>query len=224
MNDDTIIGVISEGPADRAVITNILKGALGIDDSNIRALLPINKTDETDRARIKSVEEFGGWTSVKNECIEKKIINEFLAMEGQDFIIIHLDTAEASEYGVTSIPVKNGDYADNLRKLVVEIIDEWLEDQEVIDSTLHAVAVEEIDAWLLTIYDGDKDSSQSSDPKKKLGFILAKRGINTTSDYNNYLKLSKPFSKPKEVKKYKFPDMNASLKAFINEVITKTQS
>lgn len=219
MNDNTIIGVISEGHADRAVITNILKGTLGIDDSNIRALLPINKIDETDRSRVKEKEEFGGWTSVKNECIEKKIINQFLAMDGQDFIVIHLDTAEASQYGVSSIPAKNDDYAESLRAFVVEIIDGWLDDQAVIDSTLHAVAVEEIDAWLLTIYDGGKDSSQSTDPKKKLGFILGKDGLNTTSDYNNYLKLSKPFSKPKEVKKFKFTEKNASLAAFVEEIL-----
>ncbi|NGM72836.1 hypothetical protein [Sphingobacterium sp. SGL-16] len=224
MNDNTIIGVISEGPADRAVITNVLKCTLGIDDANIRALLPINKTDETDRARIKGNDEFGGWSSVKNECIEKKIINQFLAIDGQDFIIIHLDTAEASQYGVLRIPEKNDNYAVNLRELVVEIIDGWLENQEVIDSTLHAVAVEEIDAWLLTIYDVGKDSCKSTDPKKKLGFILGKNQINSTSDYDNYLKLSKPFSKPKEVKRNKFSDFNASLKEFINEVITKTKS
>lgn len=221
MNEDTIIGVISEGPADRAVITNILKGTLGIDDSNIRALLPINKTDETDRSRVRERDEFGGWTSVKNECIEKKIINQFLAIDGQDFIIIHLDTAEASEYGVTAIPVKDKNYAENLRALVVGLIDEWLEDKEVIDSTLHAVAVEEIDAWLLTIYDGRKDSSHSADPKKKLGLILGKDKINTTSDYDNYLQLSKPFSKAKDVKRFKFPSKNLSLKAFIEEVLSK---
>src|SRR5690606_12750885 len=201
---DSIIGVISEGHADRAVITNILKGTLGIDESNIRALLPINKTDETDRSREKTVEEFGGWTSVKNECIEKRIISQFLALEGQDFIVIHLDTAEANQYGVQSIPAKDETYGEKLRGLVVDLIDGWLGEQEIIDATLHAVAIEETDAWLLTIYDAGKNSINSADPKKKLGFILSKAGAHTTSDYDNYLKLSKTFSKAKEVKKYRY--------------------
>lgn len=221
MNDDTIIGVIAEGHADRAVITNVLKGTLGIDESNIRPLLPINKTDETDRSRVKDAEEFGGWSSVKNECIEKKIINHFLALDGQDFIVIHIDTAEASQYGIQSIPAKDKDYAPNLRMLVINLIDEWLGEEDIVNSTLHAVAIEEIDAWLLTIYDSGKDSAKSADPKKKLGFILSKKNIDTTSDYENYLKLSKPLSKSKEVKQYKFPNFNASLKAFIDEIVDK---
>jgi len=218
---DSIIGVISEGHADRAVITNILKGTLGIDESNIRALLPINKTDETDRSREKTVEEFGGWTSVKNECIEKRIISQFLALEGQDFIVIHLDTAEANQYGVQSIPAKDETYGEKLRGLVVDLIDGWLGEQEIIDATLHAVAIEETDAWLLTIYDAGKNSINSADPKKKLGFILSKAGAHTTSDYDNYLKLSKTFSKAKEVKKYRYLDSNCSLKAFVEEIVDK---
>ncbi|MGJ1481372.1 hypothetical protein [Sphingobacterium multivorum] len=221
MDSNTIIGVISEGHADRAVITNILKGTLGIDDSNIRALLPINKLDETDRSRVKDIEEFGGWTSVKNECIEKKIIRQFLAMDGQDFIVIHLDTAEASQYGINAMPSKNDNYAENLRSLIVDLIDGWLEEQEIVKTILHAVAVEETEAWLLTIHDVGKDSSTSADPKKKLGFILSKSSADTTSDYDNYLKLSKSFCKPKEVRRFKYPEYNSSLKAFIEETILK---
>lgn len=218
---ESIVGVICEGHADRAVIINILKGVLGIDESNIRALLPINKTDETDRSRIASVEEFGGWTSVKNECIEKKIISQFLSLEGQDFIVVHLDTAEASEYGISSIPEKNDNYADNLRALLVELVDGWLEEEDIIKCTIHAIAVEEIDAWLLAIYEPGKDSTTTADPKKRLGYSLGRKKINTTSNYDNYLKLSKPLSKAKDLKRNRYPEFNASLKAFIEEIEEK---
>jgi hypothetical protein len=218
---NSIIGVISEGPADQAVITNVLKGTLGIDDSNIRPLLPINKTDETDRSIPKTVEEFGGWSSVKKECIEKKIINQFLAIDGQDYIVVHLDSAEASQYGVPSIPVKDENYAQNLRILMIELIDSWLEDRKVIDSTLHALAIEETDAWLLTIYEPGRDSTKSADPKKRLSFILSKEKVDSSSNYNNYLKLSRPLSKAKEVRKRIFSQFNISLEAFIEEVVSK---
>lgn len=218
------IGVISEGHADRAVITNIIKGITGLDEVEIKALLPIEALDETDKSIAKKVEEFGGWTSVKNECEKKNIIDDFLAIEGQDYIVIHLDTAEASEYGIKNIPEKDEHYAKNLRNMVVDQIDDWISDQDVIKRILHAVAVEEIDAWLLTIYGGKKDTSKSADPKKTLSFVLGKNGINSASNFVNYLKLSRPFSKPKEVIKYKFHEFNYSLKAFFEEVEDKTKN
>lgn len=216
-----IIGVISEGHADRAVIVNILKGVMGLDDSDIRPLLPINQLDETDKSISKKIEEFGGWTSVKRECEQKRIIEEFLSLEGQDYIVVHLDTAEASQYGIKNIPVKDANYAKSLRNSVVNLVDNWINDAEVSKKILHAIAVEEIDAWLLTIYDPGKDSSKSADPKRTLSFILGKKNLNSTSDYANYLKLSKLLSKPKEIRKGKFSSYNYSLNAFCEEIAKK---
>lgn len=213
------IGVISEGHADRAVILNIIKGITGLDDSDIKAILPIRALDETDKARVKDKEEFGGWPSVKNECEKGILINEFLSIEGQDFVVIHLDTAECHEYGVQRPNKKENEYGKKVIDLVIDQINSLL---GAIDknSFLYAIAVEETDAWILPIYES-KDSTTSYKAKEKLSSVLAKKSINSTSDYNNFLILSKPFLNGKAVKKGKFLEYNYSLNAFVEEVQAK---
>lgn len=212
------IGIISEGHADRAVITNILIGLTGIDPSDIESLRPIDKFDETDKATINPL-KFGGWNSVKEECEGRKLIDEFLAIEGQDFIVIHIDTAEADQFGIKRPNKKSGNYGEVLRALVVQKINSWL-NKDLNDEILFAIAIEEIDAWILTIYD-QNDSTTSATPKEKLSRILGKLEINSTSDYNNFLMISKPLSKEKDIKKGKFLEYNSSLNAFYEEVNTK---
>ena len=211
------IGVISEGHADRAVIENILLGLTGLDKSNIIALRPIYNLDETDKAN-KDPMTFSSWSIIKEECEERELIDGFLAMEGQDFVVIHVDTAEADQYGVKR-PVKSSTYCQDLRSLVVDEINSWLK-KDISDQILYAIAIEEIDAWILTIYE-KRDSTSSISPKERLGRILGKKGINSTSDYDNYLKLSKPLSKDREIKREKFLDYNCSLNAFFEEIKTK---
>lgn len=211
------IGVISEGHADRAVITNILTGLTGIDSSDIEPLRPIDKYDETDKSSQHKL-TFGGWNAVQEECQTRKLIDEFLSIEGQDFIVIHLDTAEADQYNVKR-PVKSDSYGIELRELVIEQINKWL-NTDISTSILYAIAVEEIDAWILPIFDA-RDSTNSAKPKEKLNTILKKSKISSESNYENFLVLSKKLSKEREIKKGKFLNYNSSLKAFFEEVQAK---
>jgi len=212
------IGVICEGHADRAVITNIITGITGLDRSNILALRPTNKSDETDKA-FKNPKSISSWSVIKEECEKKELINEFLAIEGQDFVVIHIDTAEAGSYGVNSPNKKSDNYCENIRSLVVGKINDWLV-TDLSKSILYAVAVEEIDAWVLTIYE-QGDSSKPANPKKQLSRVLAKKDLDSTSNYNNYLILSNPLSKQREITKNNYLSYNCSLKAFHDEVKTK---
>ena len=183
------IGVISEGHADRAVITNVIAGLTGIDPSQIEAIRPIDNYDETDKA-ILDPKSFGGWTAVKEECEKREMIDLFLAIEGQDFIAIHIDTAEAESYGIKR-PDKNApNYCEILRELLVQQINIWLK-EDLASQVLYAIAIEEIEAWILTIYD-QQDSTRSAKPKEKLSKILGKKEIKSTSDYDNFLEISKP--------------------------------
>jgi hypothetical protein len=215
------IGVISEGHADRAVITNILTGLVGIDSSDIEPLRPIDKKDETDKA-ISNPLSFGGWTAVKEECETRKLIDDFLAIEGQDFIIIHIDTTEADQYGVTRPNKSEPDYNFELRKRVIDEINKWLK-KDLSNELLYAISIEEIDAWILTIYD-PRDSTKAAQPKEKLSRVLGKLNIDSTSNYENYLSISKPLSKPRDIRKGKFLDYNDSLSAFFEEIHTKILS
>lgn len=211
------IGVISEGHADRAVIENILVGLTGLDSSNVIAIRPIYNLDETDKAN-KDPMTFSSWSVVKEECEERELIDGFLAMEGQDFVVIHIDTAEADQYGIKR-PAKTSTYCQDLRSLVVDEINSWLK-EDISDQILYAIAIEEIDAWILTIYE-KRDSTTSTSPKEKLEYILRKKDVNSASDYDNYLKLSKPLSKGREIRREKFLDYNCSLNAFFEEIKTK---
>lgn len=212
------IGIISEGHADRAVIENILIGLIGIENFEIQPLRPIINLDETDKSN-KNAQTFSSWSIVKDECEKRELIDGFLAFEGQDFIVIHIDTAEAELYGIKRPEKKKKDFCLELRNLVVTEIRKWLE-IDLDSKILHAVAIEEIDAWIMTIYSSD-DSASVVNAKEKLGRILSRQEITTTSNYDNYLLLSKKFSKLKDVVKGGFLKKNCSLNAFCEEVKTK---
>lgn len=211
------IGIIAEGHADRAVITNIITGITGIDSSNIHALRPTDAMDETDKA-YRNASSFSNWSLVKEECEKRELIDGFLSMEGPNFIVIHIDTAEAGEYGIIR-PQKNKEYCAELRNLIIEQINIWLGEDKS-NEILYAIAVEETDAWILTIYDSN-DSSKSASPKEKLSRILGKKGLDSTSNYDNFLRISKPLSKKREITKGNFLSYNCSLHAFYEEVKTK---
>lgn len=211
------IGVISEGHADRAVITNIITGITGLDSNDIIAIRPEYNSDETDKA-LKS-KNFSTWSVVKTECETRELIDLFLAVEGQQFVVIHIDTAEAEEYGIKR-PNKNSEtYCEELREKVIKQINIWFK-EDLSASILYAVAIEEIDAWILTIYE-PKDSTQSAKPKERLQKTLGKKEINSTSNYDNFLEISKPLSKIKKINQGKFLTYNCSLNAFFEEVKDK---
>lgn len=211
------IGVISEGHSDRAVILNIITGITRLDSSDLIPIRPEVDYDETDKA-FRNPNLFSTWSLVKKECQEREKIEQFLALEGHEYVVIHIDTAEAGNYGIAR-PTKDKDYCVTLRNLVIAKINEWLEDNHL-ESVLYAIAIEEIDAWILTIHE-QKDSTKSVSPKEKLKRVLGRKNINSTVSYNNYLLLSEPLSREREVKKGKFLEYNCSLKLFFEEVKSK---
>lgn len=211
------VGVICEGHTDRAVIVNILKGMKSLDSSDIIAIRPIDDYDETDLANMPK-DQFSTWSVVKKECEEREKIRSFLSIEGQENVVIHFDSCESDEFDVGK-PVKDSNYAAKLRSAVVAKMDEWLEG-EFVDEIIHAVAVEEIESWVLTIYE-QKDSSGSADPKAKLKRVLSKKGITYSHDYKGFLKISKHFTKAKNFKKDRYRSYNDSLNEFCSEIETK---
>jgi hypothetical protein len=213
------IGVIAEGHSDRAVIANILMGITGLDESQIQALRPIYAKDATDKALTNPL-TYSNWSLVKEECEKRRLIDGFLAIEGQDFVVIHLDTAEGALFGVQKPARATQNYGAVVRQLTVDKINEWLKG-ELKEEVLYAVAVEEIDAWILTIYDAKANSSVILNPKEKLNRVLGKAGIKSTAGYDNYLLISNPLSKTKEIAKGKFLERNESLEAFYQEILDK---
>lgn len=209
-----MIGVISEGTSDQAVISNILSGICKIDSSEISFIRPNDAVDETDISGNQDL-TLGGWSRVKMECENNELIDQFLTIEGNEFIIIHIDTAECQEYGITR-PEKNSEYCKNLRELVINEIKKWLGDYPN-EFAIYAIAVEEIDAWILTIYE-KRDSSTSANPKAKLEY---KSRSKAPENYNEGYEISKPFRKPKNFTKEKYRDYNTSLDLFCLEIEEK---
>ena len=211
------IGVICEGHTDRAVISKILKGLKGIDSSQIVPLRPDYSRDETDLA-VNPVDSFCSWTNVREECLNREKISRFLSNEDQGIIIIQVDSAESHEFGVTK-PEKNQNYSSVLRQRIIEKINEWL-DNEFLDETIYAVAIEETEAWILTIYES-RDSTTSADPKARLKRILSKKGVKYTHNLEGFSDISDKFSKRKNFAKEKYLTFNQSLADFCQEVEDK---
>jgi len=118
----------------------------------------------------------------------------------------------------------NPDYSSQLRELSKVKIDEWL-DNSYKDKIRYAIAIEETDAWVLTIYNqSGKDTCTFNNPKKKLQFIIAEQKLTRKQLQNNekvkpkeltvkdYKELSEKFRDPKQLKIY--AKLNQSLDEF----------
>jgi hypothetical protein len=202
------VAIYSEGPADSEVITNILKGALGIDRSDIKYDLPELDFDETDLQNQK-IGKFSSWSSVKQECETRKKINDFLnTFDTNRFIVIHLDTAERSDYGATKT-VKGKDsvsYSEDLRKEIITTIHTWLK-HNYTERIAYAIAIEETDAWVLTLANNiSGDTAKIAKPKEKLSRSydsivsrsIAKK-IGNLKESEQKQVLSEGFRKPKQL-------------------------
>lgn len=222
-------GIIAEGKSDLAVITNILKGALGVDRSDIEYLVPELDYDETDLARMRP-EQFSNWTIVKAKCTEGLLVQRwFKGIDDNRFIVIHIDTAERLETGFGVTQPKKEDtayYTSLVREAVILKLKEWL-GENFHEKTAFAVAVEETEAWLIPIYE-DKASEETGfypDPKKRFKETVHRTKIFSDKErmkifqmdkLNEFKEWSKPLRKMKDLEKY--CERNASLKQFCEEL------
>lgn len=211
------IGIIAEGHSDRAVIKNILQGITGIDGNDIIAILPIDALDETDLANIPR-EQFGGWAAVRNECMQREFIDLFFERFGDNFMVIQIDTAESAQYGITQ-PKKDGTYTTEIRKLIIRKIIEWI-GNDISENLLFAIAVEEIDAWILTILE-NRDSSLSADPKKRLERIKGFRPGRMKPNFELYCSYSDKLKFASDQEMASFRSRNQSLDLFCEEIAIK---
>jgi hypothetical protein len=188
------VGIIAEGRGDLAVITNILKGVLNIDQSDIQYILPEYDLDETDLAKMPP-EQFSSWSVVRQKCIERTNITRFFnnPIDDNRFLIIHLDTAERFQknYDVTepAISQKEG-YVEEVRSNVIRKMNEWMGDQSS-NQIDFAVAVEETDAWVLTIFENStKETAYLPNAKERLKRIINKPNFMRNKDRKSFFQMS----------------------------------
>jgi hypothetical protein len=223
------IGVVSEGPADFAVVRNVIKGALGLDGSDVDSIRPELNSDETD-LNAPGARSFSNWQIVRDECTSGAVIAEYLDFADDRIVIAHVDTAECELEGfdVARPPRQREDYVSACREAVVTRAREWLTGRAV-DRIVFAIAVEETDAWLLPVYAVNMrgDTGAVVDPKKRLierelprtnmlsdrerARILALR-----KELDRYHQLSQPLRKSKAL--LEASARNASLDAFVRDL------
>ncbi len=193
-------GIIAEGISDCAVIQNILLGLFeDLDDEDIRFLRPELQMDNTDKATHEmNVDQFSNWTIVKQECQEQFKIASFLdnQIEGEKYLILQIDTAECEEVGYDiARPKKGKQYCGELRNLVIDKVNEWL-DGNWEDEIFYAICIEETEAWVYTLYE-QKDTSKSLKAKEAFNRFLSKL---LKKDKNFARKFSALKNKPENAK------------------------
>ena len=210
------IGIVCEGHSDRAVIENILIGVTGLNSSDFVPILPT--PDNTSKGQLNP-DTFGSWTNVVNECKTKKKIAPFLMLADSTHIVVHLDTAEADAMGIELPDIKDIEYCHKVRKIFIENIDLWL-GENYKEVTLYAIAIQEIDAWVLTIFD-KSENCKVINAKKRFQYVLGKKTKKWVPNFVNYQVYSELFRNAKKTKKEGYLSYNCSLRLFWEEAESK---
>lgn len=79
------VGIVAEGPADIAVVMNILHGKLGVEQKDVLPIRPELTLDETDLAAKRKAgyspqrpEQHSNWQLVLEECAARTRLRDFL--------------------------------------------------------------------------------------------------------------------------------------------------
>jgi len=188
-------GLVTEGVTDQTILKSILAGWTGNKKLVMKELQP-------------KPEEPGGWTKVFQYC-------ESLDFKGAfsyyDFIVVQIDTDFMSGDSVGEkyrIDLKDLDVKERVeafREKIIELIGEEFY-EEYSDRIIFAIAVNEIECWLLPVYfTGTKakknvsciDTLNQVLPQKE-GFYIDPKAKSKA----DYPKLAKNFRKKKAIQKY----------------------
>lgn len=138
-------GLITEGPTDQVVLRHLLARYFSDSDIDTRPVQP--NSDSTDRQ-----DHFGGWKNVLNYCSSTDMLT---TLEGNNYVIIQIDTDICEEYGVKRR--ENGEElsADNIvektKAVIVASIGEKIF-EEFSNKILFAISYDSIECWLLPLY------------------------------------------------------------------------
>ena len=220
-------GLVVEGQTDYAVLKNILYGFSSDPDLFIKELQPLR--DATD-APISQT--FGGWFNVFEYCRSDNF-KEAL-QETDDFIVIQIDTDRSDEknYDVPKTD-ENGtvlspsQLIDRVKLKFSQLfetafgLDFWANYGHRI---LFAIAVDEIECWILPLYFTDKTKEATNNCLHKLNRQLSRNNEPTiredkVGESNKYSQITKAYRKPKTLSE-KQAD-NPSFNIFYNELTQK---
>lgn len=197
---------------------NILIGYFNDNDYDIspyiRSLRPLR--DATDAAG-----SMGGWTRVLEYC-QSSVFRD--ALTEIDYLIIQIDTDRLFERPFelnlaqpvgSLIASVTGKFEDMMR---VAFGAEFLENHS--SRILFAIAVNEIECWLLPLYFADKNAGATSTCLRRLNQELSRQNERPITDkrYDQYDRLSRPFCKHKSL--VEKSQLNPSFKIFMDRMRT----
>lgn len=216
-----LVGLVAEGVSDVTVLRNLLKGWLGLDRYQVIALRPDLQEDETDRCArlaVMAPAKYSNWELVLDTCKGQSLIRAFLDANSEDstFVVVQIDTDWLDhKNSPLQRPAKSSaDYAQTVRKLVVDHLSSLLGDLTA--RTRFAVAVEEVEAWLLCLHDSkNPDTCKSADPKAKLERVHKTKAPSPDTE-KRYAEFSADFRRRKSIEAVW--DRNVSLKAFLQSL------
>lgn len=212
-------GLITEGVTDQAILKNILLGYFNDPDLTVRELQPT--FDATDASQMSA---FGGWYNVFLYCQSDYLRGAF---DQNDFLIIQIDTDCAHErhFDVPTLKdetleafierVKNRFKSVILTQLGADFYE--LHAHRII----FAIAVDEIECWLLPLFYTDKTQAAVNNCTFKLNQKLAENDkINPKNkDKRIYQRISRDFMKAKTLQQA--TPKNPSFKIFMDELRLK---
>jgi hypothetical protein len=205
--------LITEGITDQVVIENILCGFFGRLDIDTNILQPLR--DETDQKQ----RDFGGWYKVLEYCASSKFKEVF---QFDDYVIIQIDT-DVSEEKHYEVPQYKGSPQERSPEEMAKAVKEKIIDmigrdfyRQYQSQIIFAIAVESLEYWFLPLL-------ENAAPKKSATLNCHERvnkALKSDGPLNKvgkeYDKISRPFRKNKDLKKY--CDQNPSLKIFYEEI------
>lgn len=186
-------GLITEGVTDQTILKAVLVGWTGNKKLVMKELQP-------------KPEEPGGWTKVFQYCESLEFKGAF---SYYDFIVIQIDTdfmsgdsvGEAYKIDLKDLNVK--ETVETFREKIMELIGEDFY-KEYSDRIIFAIAVNEIECWLIPVYFSGKKAKKHVNCIDTLNTVLPQKEgfyIDAKDDIY-YRKLAKNFRKKKDIEKY----------------------
>ena len=144
-----------------------------------------------------------------------------LTFQSCDYVIIQIDTDVSEEFGVSHRHEGAELSLELLIDRTISKIIEWIGPEFyalVQDRIIFAIAVHQIECWLLPIYFTDKKRHKTTNCIDTLNQVLPQReGFSIhAKEYRYYEKMSKNFLKRKELMRY--APHNASLDVFVGKL------
>jgi len=186
-------GLITEGVTDQILLKTILAGWIGNKKLIMKELQP-------------KPEESGGWAKVFQYCESSEFKGAFAYY---DFIVIQIDTdfmsgdSVGEKYQIDLKDLNVKETVEAFREKIIQLIGQDFYEKYT-DRIIFAIAVNEIECWLLPAYFPGKKAKKEVNCIDTLNTVLPqKEGFYIKAKERDYYeRLARNFRKKKDIEKY----------------------